>query len=188
VREGVVAIEMNGSGTVKQYIGPLTMVAICFNICNSWSGVAGSMQIALLQGGPATLLYGMIVTTVVYMCIALTIAELASVYPTAGGQYHFASILAPKRYNRSISYTCGIVTAFSWIAIGAAVMMIPSTQIVALASFYHPSFVIHPWHYFLIYQAIGFIVLLYNIFFLKKFPRTHDIGCKSISSLYMLVY
>jgi len=178
IKNGEVALEMQGSTVVKKYIGPLTMIAIGFNICNSWAGVAGSMQIALIQGGPATLLYGMMITSTVYMSIALSMGELASVYPTAGGQYHFASILAPKSYNRSISYVCGIITMFSWIAIGAAVMMIPSTQIIALVNFYNPEYVSQTWHYFLIYQSFGVFVLLYNVFALIKLPRTHDLGCK----------
>ena len=33
------------------------IIAFAFVICNSWAGVAGSIQLALLQGGPATLLY-----------------------------------------------------------------------------------------------------------------------------------
>jgi choline transport protein len=33
---------------------------------------------------------------------AATLAELASVYPTAGGQYHWTSILAERRWGRGI--------------------------------------------------------------------------------------
>lgn len=33
---------------------------------------------------------------------AATLAELASVYPTAGGQYHWTSILAPAKWSRGL--------------------------------------------------------------------------------------
>lgn len=154
------------------------MIALCFNICNSWAGVSASIQIALLQGGPAALLYGLIFSTILYICIAITLAELSSVYPTAGGQYHFASILAPKRINRVVSYSCGVLTVFSWIAIGAAVMMIPSQQILAVAKFWRPELEVHPYQYFLIYEGFGILVLAYNITTLKKTPRFHDVGRK----------
>jgi len=167
-----------GNAPMKKSIGSLTMIALCFNICNSWAGLNASFQLALLQGGPATLLYGMFITGSAYMAIALTIGELSSVYPTAGGQYHFVSILAPKRYNRGLSYTCGILGSLSWIAIGAAIMVIPSSQITALAAFYHPQFEVKLWHKFLIYEAFGVVVIVYNIFALQELPRTHDIGCK----------
>ena len=163
---------------MQKSIGALTMIALCFNICNSWAGLSASFQLALLQGGPATLLYGMMVTGSAYMAIAITIGELASVYPTAGGQYHFVSILAPKRFNRGLSYICGILANFSWIAIGAAIMVIPSSQITAIAAFYHEGYEPKAWHKFLIYEAFGIIVVIYNILALKKLPRTHDIGCE----------
>lgn len=163
---------------MKKSLGGLTLVAICFNICNSWAGLSGSLQIALLQGGPATMLYGMIISGSFYMATALSLAELASVYPTAGGQYHFVSILSPKRLNRGLSYVCGLLTNFSWIAIGSAIVMIPSQQITHLAAFYNPSYEIKAWHQFLIYELFGLVVVLYNILALKKLPITHNIGCK----------
>ncbi|KAF1812576.1 amino acid transporter [Eremomyces bilateralis CBS 781.70] len=161
---------------MKKSIGAVTMISLCFNICNSWAGLSASSQIALIQGGPATLLYGMMITASAYMAIALSMGELASVYPTAGGQYHFVSILAPKRFNRGLSYTCGILANLSWIAIGAAIIVIPSQQIPAIVTYYHPEFVLQKWHAFLIYESFGFIVVLYNVLALKKLPRTHDIG------------
>lgn len=169
----------NDPGSMKKNLGALTMIAVCFNICNSWAGLATSVQIALLQGGPAALIYGLFVSTSIYICIALTIGELASVYPTAGGQMHFTSILAPKSINRAVSYIDSVLTVFSWIAIGAAVTMIPSQQIIALAQFYHPSLEVHPWLYFVIYQAFGALVATYNILFLKRAPSFHTIGRKS---------
>ncbi|KIW13606.1 hypothetical protein PV08_08796 [Exophiala spinifera] len=173
--EGKFVVTATGN-TMKKNMGSLTMFAVCFNVCNCWAGTASSLQIALLQGGPASLLYGMIVSSTVYLAVAWSMAELASVYPTAGGQYHFASILAPRRLNAVISYTCGLLTVFSWIAIAAAVTMIPATQILALASFYHPHFLPKPWHYFVLFEAIVIIILAYNTFLLKNLPRTHDVG------------
>ncbi|KAL6786148.1 amino acid transporter [Trichoderma sp. SZMC 28012] len=153
-----------------------TLLAIAFNVCNSWAGLAGSMGVALIQGGPVSLVYGFLISSSLYGCIALTMAELACVYPTAGGQYHFVSILAPSKYYRSLSYTCGMVTNFSWIAIGAAINMIFSEQLITLIMFYHPTFVPHPWHQFLLYQCFGLVILLYNLLALKKLPVTHYLG------------
>lgn len=178
IQAGAITIANTDGREMKKNIGPLTMLAVCFNICNSWAGISASLQIALLQGGPATLLYGLFVSTTLYMSIALTMAELASVYPTAGGQYHFASILAPRSINRGVSYACALLTMLSWVAIGSAVLMIPSSQILAFVQFHHPNFVLKSWHYFLVYQAFGLIPLAYNILALKKLPKTHDIGCE----------
>lgn len=64
--------------------------------------MAGTISLAIAQGGPVTLIYGPIFTLIFVGACALTMAELASVYPTAGGQYHWTSILAPKSMNRAL--------------------------------------------------------------------------------------
>lgn len=122
--------------TRKQF-GPFTLFALAFTICNSWTSVSGTLQLALYEGGVPALVYGIIAATLIFICIGASLAELASVYPTAGGQYHYASILAPAGWERGLSYTAGLVTVFSWIAICAAIAM---QYITALASVYHPTY------------------------------------------------
>ncbi|KAL6410767.1 Choline transport protein [Ilyonectria robusta] len=168
---------------VKHRLGFLNLIAVGFNICNTLAGVSSSMQVALLQGGPAALLYGLFVTTSLYFSIALSMAELISVYPTAGGQYHFTSILAPDRVSKGLSYICGFITVISWEVIGATVTMVPSAQILALWQFYHPSFQAKSWHSFVIYEAFGLFVVLYNNLVLPRALWTHNLGCKLPKSL-----
>lgn len=71
-------------------------------ICNSWAGIAATFALAIAQGGPSTLIYGPIVMCVLVGACAVSLAELASIYPTAGGQYHWVSILAPERWSRGL--------------------------------------------------------------------------------------
>lgn len=80
----------------------LETISASWVICDSWAGVAGTIALAISQGGPVTLIYGPILTLFLVGACALSLAELASVYPTAGGQYHWTSILAPKRVNRGM--------------------------------------------------------------------------------------
>jgi hypothetical protein len=71
-------------------------------MCNSWAGIAATFALSIAQGGPVILIYGPIIMFVLVGSCALSLAELASVYPTAGGQYHWTSILAPKGYSRGL--------------------------------------------------------------------------------------
>ncbi|OCT46155.1 hypothetical protein CLCR_01319 [Cladophialophora carrionii] len=111
------------------------------------------------------------------MSVAISLAELASVYPTAGGQYNFASILTPKKIRRGVSYACGLLSIFSWVAIGAAVTIIPAQQIMALVSASNPTFETKQWHIFLLYEGVAAFILVNNLFLLEKAPWTHNIGC-----------
>lgn len=85
---------------MKKTVGPFAILCVGYNICNSWVGLAATMVFSMENGGSVTLVYGMIVVLVALGCSAATMAELSSVYPTAGGPYHWTSVLAPKGAHR----------------------------------------------------------------------------------------
>ena len=171
-------VGQDDTGVLKRDISGLSMVALAFNICNSWTAVATTFAIAISAGGTFTVIYGMIVVSVAYLAVALTLAEVSSVYPTAGGQYHFASILAPRRMSRGLSYACGVAATCSWVFLAAGVTTIASQVILAIPEYYVESYEPRTWHYFMVFQAVNLVVLAYNIFALKRAPWTHNIGCK----------
>lgn len=164
-------------GQVKKQLNGITLLCLAFVICNSWAGIAGSLQLALLAGGPATLIYSILVTTTAYFAIAASMAELAAVYPTAGGQYHFASIIAPERWRREVSYTCGLLALLSWVVIGVSVISIAAQQLLALVSTTLSDFVPQSWHVFFVYQGFALLAMLYNALILKRNPWTHNLAC-----------
>jgi choline transport protein len=182
IKDGVVMFVGDASvvdpAKKKFTIGPFSMLAIAFNTCNSWAGVSGSVQTALLQGGPMALLYGMIASTSAYLSIACIMGELISVYPTAGGQYHFASILAPRRYHHLVAYICGLFNLVTWLVIASATIILTSYNIITIASATHPEYVAHLWHLFMVYEAFSTMAILYNIFAIKRTSWIHDVGCK----------
>lgn len=48
----------------------------------------------------------------------------------------------------------------------------------ALASFWNPGYTVQTWHVFLIFQAMNFLMVSYNIFLLKRTIWLQDVGCK----------
>lgn len=170
------------STPIQRDISGLNMIATAFNICNSWVACATTLAIAISAGGTFTVIYGIIVVGAVYVCVAMTLAELASVYPTSGGQYHFTYILAPRRLRRGLSYLCGVAATCSWLFLAAGVTILASQVLLALAAFYNESYNIKDWHYFLVFQAINLISHIYNILLLKKTLWIHEVGCKCFLS------
>ncbi|KAL5046725.1 hypothetical protein BDW71DRAFT_197401 [Aspergillus fruticulosus] len=146
---------------------PLQTISASWIICDSWAGLAATVALAIVQGGPVTLTYGLIAMFVLGGACVVTLGELTSVYPTAGGQYHWTSILAPRRVRRAMSYACGTANMCAWIAICTGIAIIPAQLILGLVIFYYPDYNAQPWHYFLIYQAVNGLVMLYNIGLLK---------------------
>ena len=39
---------------------------------------------------------------IMYGAVALSLSEMAARYPTAGGQYHWTALLAPKKWKRGL--------------------------------------------------------------------------------------
>lgn len=165
--------------TVKRNLGALEIIALGFNIANSWVAVATSLAIAIAAGGTVTLIYGVILASIAYMAVACTLGELASVYPTAGGQYHFTSVLSPQRWSKGLSYACGIIAAISWVAINASVNILSAQILLAVCIFFHADYLPQDWHYFMVYQVINLLFLVYNLFVMRRTPWIHDVACKN---------
>ena len=71
------------------------------------------------------------------------------------------------------------MNVFSWISISAGVAFIGGQVIFAIVKIWYPANEPQAWHYFVIYQAVNGVVLLYNVFFLSRTPRVHNIAGKS---------
>lgn len=75
-----------GIAPTRRHFSMFNIIALSFNICNSWVAIATSLAIAISAGGTATLIYGIPLATIAYAATGASLAELASCYPTAGGQ------------------------------------------------------------------------------------------------------
>ena len=72
------------------------------------------MYFALYSGGPATLAWSILIAYVGALAQSASLAEMASIQPIAGAQYHWTHALAPVKAKRFV--TC-IQGAYSSIAL-----------------------------------------------------------------------
>jgi choline transport protein len=77
------------------------------------------------------------------------------------------------------SYCCGATNVFSWIAICAGIAIIVPQLCLGMAVSWNPTYVPQAWHAFLVYQAINVLVLVYNMYLLRRTMWVHDLACKS---------
>lgn len=162
---------------MKRKFSILSIIAVGYNISNSWVAIATSFAIAVQSGGAVSLLYGIVAVIVAMLCTGVTLAELASVYPTAGGQYHFTSILASERWSRSLSYFNGLAAVFSWITLAASIAVASTQALMAVVIRWQPEYVPQAWHYFLVYQLFNTIMVVYNIFLTNRTLWVYNAGC-----------
>lgn len=70
-------------------------------------GLATTLIFPLVGGGPVNIIWGWVAVSLITVCVAASLGEITSVYPTAGGVYYQAFMLAPANWRRVASWTCG---------------------------------------------------------------------------------
>ncbi|KAM0546449.1 hypothetical protein ACHAPJ_010916 [Fusarium lateritium] len=70
-------------------------------------GLATTMVYPLIGGGPVNVIWGWFAVSLIIVCVAASLGEITSVYPTAGGVYYQAFMLSPARWRRIASWICG---------------------------------------------------------------------------------
>lgn len=84
-------------------------------------GLATTLYYPLVGGGPVNIIWGWLGVSLIIVCVAISLGEITSVYPTAGGVYYQAFMLAPASWRRVASWTCGWLYMVGTISITLAV-------------------------------------------------------------------
>ncbi|KAF3028861.1 hypothetical protein E8E15_007503 [Penicillium rubens] len=148
---------------LERYLNFFSSVAFSTCLLATWESAGGSMLAGLYNGGPAAIVYGIILSTVGNLAIACSLAELASLHPTAGAQYQWSYILAP-RGRRFISFCQGWLTVFSWSALVCIAPFLIGTQIQGMVVLAHPDYELVRWRGTLLMWAVAIVPIIINIF------------------------
>lgn len=70
-------------------------------------GLATTFFYPLVGGGPTNIIWGWLAVSIIILCVAVSLGEITSVYPTAGGVYYQTFMLAAPSYRRSLAWICG---------------------------------------------------------------------------------
>ncbi|GMK59339.1 hypothetical protein CspeluHIS016_0703540 [Cutaneotrichosporon spelunceum] len=84
-------------------------------------GLSTTLYYPLQGGGPAVVIWGWVLVSLIILCVAASLGEITSVYPTAGGVYYQTFMLAPPRIKRVAAYICGWAYVVGNITITLAV-------------------------------------------------------------------
>lgn len=103
--------EMGYTQDMKRNYSVLSVLGVGFSLTNSWFGISAALITGINSGGPILIVYGIILIALISTCVGISLSELASAYPNAGGQYFWANELAPRRYANFASYLTGW---FAW--------------------------------------------------------------------------
>jgi choline transport protein len=142
---------------------------------STWEVVLIAPTGGLINGGLAGLFWGYIWTFIGFIFIVVSLAEMASMAPTSGGQYHWVSEFAPARSQKFLSYMSGWMASLSWLAGTAGGSFIIGTLIQGLLSAYQPSYVPKKWQGTLFVFATSIAEGLINIYGVNFLPSLQTV-------------
>ncbi|CAF0929141.1 unnamed protein product [Adineta steineri] len=132
----------------------LTNYGMTLSVVSITSGITSLFAYGLNTGGPVVMVYGWIVVALFTICVGLSMAEICSAYPTAGGLYFWAAHLVPTQYKPMVSWftgwfnLMGQFTAVASVDFGLA-MLVGSVISVGVGN-WSPQ----PWHIVLIHLGL----------------------------------
>lgn len=101
---------LNVSGHVQELPQRYSLVSLAgvgMTVGNVWPAIGGTILVAISNGGPPGVLYEFLVVSFFYLLVAASLAELASAIPSAGGVYHWATVLPGKNWGRPLGFFAG---------------------------------------------------------------------------------
>ncbi|KAK3356694.1 gaba permease-like protein [Lasiosphaeria hispida] len=132
-------------------------------------GLATTLYYPLQGGGPAVVIWGWVLVSLIILCVASSLGEITSVYPTAGGVYYQTFMLAPPSVRRLSAYLCGWAYVVGNITITLAVQFGTTLFFVACINVFESEPGVGVWQaeiyqIFLVFVAVTILCNLISIF------------------------
>lgn len=107
--------------------------------------------------------------------ISASLAEMASMAPTCGGQYHWVTEFAPSEYQKFMSYMTGWMSTRSWQADNASGSFLTGTIIQGLITVNNPDYQPTNWQGTLFVFAMVSLVFVSNIWGARTVPGAQNV-------------
>lgn len=124
----------------------------------------------LIDGGTGGLIWTYIGTVTFMTCVIASMADMASMAPTSGGQYHWVSEFAPKSSQRFLSYIVGWTGALGWQAGTASTAFLSGTMIQGLIVLWDETYVPTRWQGTLLTIAMALVMTFFNTYGAAQLP------------------
>lgn len=99
---------------------PGSVLGLATSVSSTWISYLTASGFILIDGGRAGAIWMFVISWVCMMPVVASMAEMASIAPTSGGQYHWVSEFAPPSIQAFVSYVVGWLAALAWQAFVAS--------------------------------------------------------------------
>ncbi|TAQ89475.1 hypothetical protein B7494_g2234 [Chlorociboria aeruginascens] len=148
-------------------------------------GEGGPLISAIYGGGQLSIFVGWLVVLVLDECVALSLSELASRYPTSAGPYYWSFQIA-KRHKTVLSFINGWIWLIGNWTITLSVNFGFASMISATIAMYHPDFAANSWQLLLIFYAICLLTFVICTFCNVFLPMVDTI-CAIFTAVSILI-
>ncbi|KAH7130341.1 amino acid transporter-like protein [Dendryphion nanum] len=162
-------------GVLRRNFAFFSILGFSCTLIITWEGMLSVFVFGLFNGGPGGLIYGFLFVWLGYAAVVASMGELVSMWPTAGGQYHWTSRLASERYKNVLSYVTGWQSVIAWQALCASAGYLTATAIQGVIINSQRSYVPERWHGTLLVFAIMLLCFIFNTILAKQLPIVENI-------------
>ncbi|RAL17656.1 choline transport protein [Aspergillus homomorphus CBS 101889] len=145
-------------------------IGFASSIMITWKAMTIPSLTPCLNGGPAAMTYGYLAVWIAFFSIFITMGELASMIPSAGGQYHWTSILAPSSSRRFLSFITGSISVIAWTVTATSNYIVAANLVQSTVVLGLPNYDAKAWQATLMTCGILLLALFVVIYLSMIFP------------------
>ncbi|KAI1378114.1 putative GABA transporter [Hypoxylon crocopeplum] len=157
-----VLIRLGKRPLLNRSFGFMSILGLSCSALCSWEGILVTSVPSFLTGGPAAVIWSLVVGWIGITSVYMVMAELSSIAPTAGGQYHWVAMMAPKSCSNFLTYLTAWLTTLAWQAMAITTSYLITTTLQGIVVLARPSYIPLPWHTLLIMWAATSLAVLIN--------------------------
>ena len=149
--------------------------AVSFTIISILSGCLTLYYFGMEEGGPAIIVWGWPIVGIFTLLVGLSMAEVCSSFPTAGGLYYWAAKLSP-RHGPIWSWFTGWFNFLGQVAVTAGIDFGAALFINFLFNLWFNFSVTTHWHTIVIYAAVLLLHGMMNQFGIRLVALLNDVS------------
>ncbi|KAI6858702.1 amino acid transporter-like protein [Hortaea werneckii] len=152
-----------------------TMLGFASTVMVAWEFVLVVSPFGLADGGKPAVFWGLLLSPIVLTPVYASLAEMASMRPTAAGQYAWVSELASPKFQKGLSYAVGWLISLGWQTFLCGVSFQIASLVLGLAVLGNADYDMQPWHTTLLTIGITGFCTLFNVLFADRLPLVETV-------------
>ncbi|KAG8168296.1 hypothetical protein KVR01_003985 [Diaporthe batatas] len=155
---------MGYKAELPRSLSMLSVLGLSFAIMAVPYGLSTTFLYSLANGQSVTVLWGWVMLSLISICIAASLAEICSVFPTAGGVYYWAALLSTPEWAPIASWITGWLTLVGNWTVTLSINFGGAQLILSCITLWREDFVATPWQTVLMFWAVMLVTYLVNVF------------------------